>query len=347
MSSTTGVQSLVTNVLRPVYTYSGTGFAASIELSNVDTVSANNAILYRADVGDAGSNVYIGLNSGNAWSTVRGCCNAIGIGYGAGYYLSNVSNSVYIGTSAGANSSSNSKTIAIGYNAGQSSTGSSNIFLGSSTGRPVGNNNVYIGNGLSSSSTTYTSNQFLIGTSNTVALSADLSFGCVSIGKSDTGMKYFTGSGTRVPSLNLDVAGYARIQNGLSIGRDPGSAVLDVNGDFRTDDGYGSLRFTHDQSTSNSSLTAVSSNNSLFTNIFPNQCGVFAINTAYATQSIPIPGMTSAGVVVPVYVATSGATYTTRIISVVPTTGSCTITFANNGGFTGGDTIVWFAPKLF
>jgi hypothetical protein len=57
--------------------------------------------------------------------------------------------------------------------------------------------------------------------------------------------------------------------------------------------------------------------------------------------------MTSAGVVVPSYIPTGGATYTTRIISVVPTTGACTITFANNSGFTTGDTIVWFAPKLF
>jgi hypothetical protein len=347
MSSTTGVQSLLTNVFRPVYTYSGTGFSTSVELSNVDTVSASNAILYRADIGDSKSNVYVGLNSGNAWSTVRGCSNAIGLGYGAAANISSVSNSVYIGTLAGANSSSNSNTIAIGYNAGQSSTGSSNIFLGTSTGCQVGNNNVYIGNQLTATSTPYTSNQFLVGTSNTVALAADLSAGCVSIGKSDTGMKYLTSPSTRFPSLNLDVAGYARIQTGLSIGRDPGNAVLDVNGDFRTDDGYGSLRFTHDQSTSNSVLTAVSSNNSLLTNIFPTQCGVFPIDTGFATQSIPIPGMTSAGVVVPVYVATSGASYTTRIISVVPTTGSCTITFANNSGFTAGDTIVWFAPKLF
>lgn len=346
MSSTLNVQSLLTNIFRPVYTYTGTGFATNVELSNVDTVSANNAVLYRADIGDSNSNVYVGLNSGNAWSTTRSCCNAIGLGYGAANSISSVSNSIYIGTLAGANSSSNTNTIAIGYNAGQSSTGSSNIFIGKSTGCPTGNNNIYIGNSLTASSTTYTSNQFLVGTSTTVAIAADLSLGCVAIGKSDTSMKSLTGT-SRISALNLDVAGYARVQNGLAVGCDPGTRTLNVSGDFQADDGYGSVLFTHDQTTSNSYLTAVSSNNSLFTNIFPTQCGIFPIDTGTATQSIPIPGMTSAGVVVPSYIPTGGATYTTRIISVVPTTGACTITFANNGGFTTGDTIVWFAPKLF
>jgi hypothetical protein len=318
-----------------------------VELSNIDTVSANTARLFRADIADAGSNVYVGLNSGNVITTVRGSCNVIGLGYGAAANVFNVSNSVYIGTLAGANSSSNTNTIAIGCNAGRSSTGSYNIFIGQGTGSPTGDNNIFIGNSLTSTSASYTSNQFLVGTSNVVALAADISNGVVSIGKSDTGMKSITSPGYTIPYLNLDVAGYARIENGLAIGRDPGNVILDLNGDFRADDGYGSLYFTHDQATSNSTLTAVSSNNALLTNIFPNQCGVFLINTAYATQSIPIPGMTPTGIVVPVYIATSGAAYTTRINSVVPTTDACTITFANITGFTSGDTIVWFAPKLF
>ena len=344
MSSTTGVQSLLTNVFRPVYTYSGTGFSTSLQLSNIDTLSASNAILYRADIGDSGSNVYVGLNSGNAWSTVRSCSNAIGLGYGAAANIASVSNSVYIGTLAGANSSSNSNTIAIGYNAGQSSTGSSNIFLGTSTGCQVGNNNVYIGNRLTATSTTYTSNQFLVGTSNTVALAADLFEGCVSIGKSDTGMKYITSPFTRFPSLNLDVAGYARVESGLSIGRDPGNAVLDVNGDFRTDDGYGSLRFTHDQATSNSSLTAVSSNNSLFTNIFPNQCGVFSPPLHTSPYTISVPGMTSNGILIAMYVAHSG----TNIYFTSNTPGTGGVVLMPSAQTTDAfDTIVWFAPKLF
>lgn len=355
MSSTLNVQSLLTNVFRPVYTYSASGFATNVELSNVDTVSANTARLFRADIADAGSNVYVGLNSGNSWLTVRSCCNTTAVGYGAAANCLSVSNSVYIGTLAGANSSSNSRTIAIGCNAGQSSTGSSNIFIGAGTGTPTGNNNVFIGNGLTATSTPYTSNQCVIGTGNTVALAADLAYGCVAIGKSDTMMGYLTLPAVRFPSLNLDVAGYARIQNGLAIGRDPGGASVDIAGDFRTDDGYGSLRFTHDQSTSNSSLTAVSSNNLLFTHVFPNQCGVFGItNTTTSLQVIPIPGLRPTGIVIATYNTDGGALQTTGtyIRKIMPDIDVCYIQFENVSTLHGlnlanSDTIVWFAPKMF
>ena len=359
MSSTLNVQSLLTNVFRPVYTYSASGFATNVELSNVDTVSANTARLFRADIADAGSNVYVGLNSGNSWLTVRSCCNTTAVGYGAAANCLSVSNSVYIGTLAGANSSSNSRTIAIGCNAGQSSTGSSNIFIGAGTGTPTGNNNVFIGNGLTATSTPYTSNQCVIGTGNTVALAADLAYGCVAIGKSDTMMGYLTLPAVRFPSLNLDVAGYARIQNGLAIGRDPGGASVDIAGDFRTDDGYGSLRFTHDQSTSNSSLTAVSSNNLLFTHVFPNQCGVYTIPNTSSLQTIPMPGLRPTGIVIANYssVAGSVATQGVYIQKVTPDTDQCYIQFGAAAPATGpypyagptypADTITWFAPKMF
>jgi hypothetical protein len=168
-------------------------------------------------------------------------------------------------------------------------------------------------------------------------------------------MGYLTLPAVRFPSLNLDVAGYARIQNGLAIGRDPGGASVDIAGDFRTDDGYGSLRFTHDQSTSNSSLTAVSSNNLLFTHVFPNQCGVFGItNTTTSLQVIPIPGLRPTGIVIATYNTDGGALQTTGtyIRKIMPDIDVCYIQFENVSTLHGlnlanSDTIVWFAPKMF
>lgn len=245
MSSTTNVQSYLTNVFRPVYTFSLGSFTANLELSNIDTVSANNAILLRADVADSGSNVYVGTRSGNSPTFVQACSNVTAFGYSAGTAISSVSNSVFLGYGTGANSASNNNVIAIGTGAGTGNTGSSNILIGKIAGSnaSLGSNNILLGNAVIG--TTAMSNQFQLGTSNVVAISADLSFGCVSIGKSDTTMSYISSPGYRFPNLLLDVAGYARFCNGVTIGTDPGTATLDVNGDFRVDDGTGYLRFTH------------------------------------------------------------------------------------------------------
>jgi len=245
MSSTTNVQSYLTNVFRPVYTYSLGSFTANLELSNIDTVSANNAILLRADVADSGSNVYVGTRSGNSPTFVQFCSNVTAFGYSAGTAISSVSNSVFLGYGTGANSASNNNVIAIGTGAGTGNTGSSNILIGNIAGSnaSLGANNILLGNALIG--TTSMSNQFQLGTSNVVAIAADLSYGCVSIGKSDTTMSYISSPGYRFPNLLLDVAGYARFSNGVTIGVDPGTATLDVNGDFRVDDGTGYLRFTH------------------------------------------------------------------------------------------------------
>jgi hypothetical protein len=45
--------------------------------------------------------------------------------------------------------------------------------------------------------------------------------------------------------MSLDVARYARFQYGISIGTDPGSYALDVNGQFRVTDGYGQISMSN------------------------------------------------------------------------------------------------------
>uniref|UniRef100_A0A6C0J2T0 Uncharacterized protein n=1 Tax=viral metagenome TaxID=1070528 RepID=A0A6C0J2T0_9ZZZZ len=264
MSSTTNVQSLLANVFRPVYTYDLTGFQTSIELSNIDTVSANNAILLRADVADSNGNVFVGTTAG---LNANNCSYTSAFGYGAGQGISNVSNGTFLGFQAGANSSSNANNIAIGNNAGVGVGTSSNILIGYQTGKggSIGANNILLGNGVKGS--TAMSNQFQLGYSNStsnIAIAADLAYGVVAIGKTDTTMTannqaYWPPGNPYGNRLCLDVAGYARVSKGLSIGTDPGTRTLDVNGDFRADDGRGSIVFTHDTN-SNSTTTFASSN---------------------------------------------------------------------------------------
>lgn len=185
MSSTTNAQSYLSYVFRPVYTWnSNTGaFSTLFNMSNIDTLSVNNAKFGVIYAGDINNNVYIGSNTGNLPALVGACnassntavgiasaaaisgssnsefigyqagsvgrviCNSIVIGASAALSNSNVSNSILIGTSNSAGLSNIFTTISIGGNAG--GTGSSNIFIGSSNGLGMlGSSNVLIGHGV-------------------------------------------------------------------------------------------------------------------------------------------------------------------------------------------------------
>lgn len=270
MSSTTNVQSLLANVFRPVYAYAANvGFQTSIELSNIDTVSANNAILLRADVADSNGNVFVGTTSG---LNANNCSYTSAFGYGAGQGISNVSNGTFLGFQAGANSSSNANMIAIGNNAGVGVGASSNILIGyqTGTGGSIGANNILLGNGVKGS--TAMSNQFQLGYSNStsnIAIAADLAYGVVAIGKTDTTMTannsaYWPPGNPYGNRLCLDVAGYARVSSGLSIGTDPGTRTLDVNGDFRAGDGSGSIVFTTGILTVSNAASSLTLSNATF-----------------------------------------------------------------------------------
>ena len=296
MSTTTNVQSYLPYVFRPVYTWTGTNFTTTFNISNIDTLSVRSAKFGVIYAGDISNNVFIGSNTGNspadvgncnassntaigiaaaaaissssnsefigfqAGSTGRVICNSLVIGVSAALSNSNVSNSILIGTSNSAGLSNITDTICIGGNAG--GTGTSNIYIGTSNGVGMtGSSNVLIGNGVNLStipgyvlpdgvtpnpSFANASNLFMVGSSNKVLIAGNFSNGVVSIGSTNTTATSFNGN-PNLTNITLDVSKCMRVQNGLSIGCDPGQEgyTFDSVGSFRVQDGYGQLNLSN------------------------------------------------------------------------------------------------------
>jgi hypothetical protein len=210
--NTTGIQNYLSNVFHPVYTFDpiNSNFTPKLELSNIDTYSGNVASVFRVDVGDSNSNVYVGSNAGNAFDTLNSCSNVTAVGYGAASGISNVSNSVFVGWYAGANTTSTIDVISIGKSAG--GNGSRNIYIGTSNGT-TGNNNILIGHYISP---TAVSNQIRIGYSNQIPIAADLSRNWVGLGGVLTPIN---GTGTLdVSGSTRSTGGYVSIQSNISVG---------------------------------------------------------------------------------------------------------------------------------
>jgi hypothetical protein len=256
MSSTSNVQNLLTNVFRPTFVYDTTNgvYQSKLELTNIDTISANTISTYAASVGDGNSNVYVGVSAGNAHSvmTVQNNYYDTFLGISAGGSTSNVRNSVFLGYRAGNAATSSSNSISIGANT--PAGGNSNIYIGYGTGIVSGSNNIFLGSGMTNSGSS-TSNTLLIGNSNSATIIGDLSTNRVGINLSSLP--------ATTPSLALDVGGYTRVTNGLGINKLPGYYSLDVNGNMQVSDGYGVLTFTHDV---NGNSTTTISNTSSYPN---------------------------------------------------------------------------------
>ena len=271
MSSTTGSQNLLTNVFRPAYRYeipvggSTAVFVPTLDVSNVDVLTANSVTAFTAAIGDENENVYVGSNAGNAYSNLRGCSNNTAVGFSAASFVSNVANSVYIGYNAGAGAADSSVNIAIGPNT--KGNGISNIYIGSNTGSlGTGSNNILIGHNLTGSNL---SNTLLIGPTPTIY--GNLSTRKVGIGRDpsynmdisgDSRISYRLGVGmapgtaenvSNLPHA-LDVSGYSYIKGGLGVNADPADFTFNVNGNFRVADGFGAMILQQDGS-GNSVLT--------------------------------------------------------------------------------------------
>lgn len=221
--STIGIQNYLSNVFRPIYVYDTTSslFVPRLELSNIDNYSGNTLSVFTAAVGDSNSNVYVGSNAGNPYTTTRACRNVTALGYGAASNISNDSNSIYIGWYAGSDGSNSQDVISIGTNSG--GNGSSNIFIGTNTGT-AGSSNILIGHYIDPG---VVSNQIRIGYRNQIPLAGDLSKNWVGIG------------GVLTPSYlynNLDVSGNSKFVGNVGININPGTRTLDVNGNFRAQD---------------------------------------------------------------------------------------------------------------
>lgn len=242
MSSTSNVQNLLSNVFRPTFVYAaGTGYQSRLEMTNIDTVSANTVKTYTASVGDPSNNVYVGTGSGNAYATLGASSNISNtfLGVSAGGATSNVKNSVFLGYRSGYGASNSSNSISIGANT--LNGGNSNVYIGCGTGITTGSNNIFIGPGLSQASV---SNTMLVGSGTNILLNGDLVNKRVGINLST--LPTFDPS---VPIL-LDVNGYARVgvtsNNGKLGVNIPPAYSLDVNGNMRVSDGYGTLIMSND-----------------------------------------------------------------------------------------------------
>jgi hypothetical protein len=239
MSSLTNTQNLLINVFRPKYTYDTTSnfFQTRLDMSNIDTLTANAVVTFNAYVGDTNCNVYVGTGSGNSYLTPQSSLYNVAVGAFAGQFISNVSNSVFLGYSSGAGTLNSTDDVMIGANT--SGNGSSNILIGSGTKLTgISSNNILIGPDITPA--TALCNTFQLGRSTgDITLSGDLLHHGIGIGLPQI----------RDIGFALDVSGYVHISNaGLGINADPRDHTLNVAGDMRVSDGYGTLALSNDGS---------------------------------------------------------------------------------------------------
>ena len=254
MSSTAGVQNLITNVFRPTFIYDSNNhvYSSKLELANIDTVSANAVTAFAANIGDISNNMYVGVGAGNNHSILAATSNAYDtfVGTLAGSVTSNVQNSVFLGYRAGSGSIAASNSISIGANT--INGGNSNIYIGCGTGITSGSNNTFIGPGLSADRSG--NNKLLIGSGANTAIVGDLSNNRIGIN-----MATLADDSVAPILISLDVNGYARVgttaNGGLGINKRPGSYALDVNGDMQVSDGYGVMTVSKQNGTDNSTFT--------------------------------------------------------------------------------------------
>ena len=242
----------MTNVFRPTCVFDTTNgvYQTKLELTNIDSVSANIVYGFAASFGDSNGNLYVGISAGNAYSILTASSNTCNtfIGISAGGSTSNVKNSVFLGYRSGFGTVLSSNSISIGANTVNG--GNSNIYIGAGTGIASGSNNIFLGSGMSNGGTAV-SNQLMIGSGSNTSIIGDLSSNRVGINLSSLP--------ATSPDLKLDVNGFTRIgtnaNGGLGINTLPGYYALDVNGGFRVSDGYGVLTFTNSGSNTVTSIS--------------------------------------------------------------------------------------------
>jgi hypothetical protein len=237
-------------------------YKTNLELVNVDTVSANTVSSFFASIGDAQSNVYVGIGAGVAHSNMVSSSNynTTFLGPGAGNTTSNVSNSIFIGYNAGQNTTGGSvNTIAIGTLT--DGDGTNNIYIGKNTGvsNSIGSNNIFIGHDITITNFTNNTDQFLLGPKVRPPGNIGDELGSNYLLGGDL-TNNFLGINLSNPEYTLDVNGYARIGTnqigGLGINTDPLEYTLNVNGNMQVSDGSGIMTFTRDLN-SNSVTTII------------------------------------------------------------------------------------------
>ena len=285
MSSTSNVQNLLANVFRPTFVFDTTNgvYQSKLELTNVDTVSANTVSTFAAAVGDANGNVYVGIGAGNAHTILSTTANSNDtfLGTSAGGSTSNIKNGVFIGYRAGFGAILASNSISIGANT--LNGGNSNIYIGCGTGIASGSNNIFLGCAISNGGTSV-SNRLLIGSGSNTSIVGDLV-------NNRIGINLTTLPTTLSPDIKLDVNGFARIgtnrTGGLGINTAPGYYALDVEGEMRVTNGYGSLVFTR---SGDDTITTISNTSS-----YPNNSATMQVTGGYFSSNGTTGSMTNGG----------------------------------------------------
>ena len=128
----------------------------------------------------------------------------------------------------------------IGICSGAGGNGSNNIFLGTNT-KSTGSSNILIGHGINLGSQ---SNRLQVGS---------LVYGSFA--------SNWVGINTPSPINNFsnvfDVSGNAHIYGNLGINTDPGDRTLDLNGNFRASDAYGTMDFSNGVTSSSGGFASV------------------------------------------------------------------------------------------
>lgn len=180
MSSTTSYQSYLPYVFRPVYTYANGVFTTTINLSNINTMSANIASFGQVNIGDSNANVYIGCNAGNSPSnaTAFGTSNNSSLGVNSAAGARDVGSSVFLGTFCGANAKNISNCFFAGNFAGYCNLSNDNcVFIGTSNSGTIGKTSNSINIGANSTSVLENSWNVFIGTSNSNSGSSNIMIG--------------------------------------------------------------------------------------------------------------------------------------------------------------------------
>lgn len=266
MSRTTGVQNLLVNTFRPVYTYDTTStlYTVKVDLSNVNTYYGNSANVLWAQVGDSACNVYVGKESGNDPTvTVNRCSNVTAVGWAAASNASNVSNSAFFGKESGTGAQTMSNMVGIGYQAGigtasvrvgagTTGAGISNTVVGTASTTGAYSNSILIGPGLAADK----SWRFRLGGTQTKPyLLGDISTGWLGIVATSPVTAYTV----------LDISGDQYVKGNLGINIAPGTRTLDVNGNFRTQDSASNrLDFSNGNFTVEKGSNTMSFSNSAF-----------------------------------------------------------------------------------
>jgi hypothetical protein len=314
-----------------VYDTTNGVYKTKLELTNIDTVSANIVYTFASAVGDASGNVYVGIDAGNPNSllAIKANSNSTFVGTSAGSGSSSIVESVFVGYRAGASAGSSSYSVSIG--ATSKSAGNSNVFIGYGAGVTSGSNNIFIGTNVTNTGTI--NNKLLIGSGATAAMMVgDLTNNRIGVNLSN--LTDFT------TDTRLTVNGFSRIggttnNGGLGININPGQYTLHVNGNQRVEDGTGILTFNGGIQTSTGGFNSVTGTTGSMSsggtsNIGLWKKGIVMISAQDTSNSTNFTSEVA-------MVCLTGTTYTVTAMSSIDSNATITastsnIVLTNNGG---------------